>query len=66
MTNPLSGSSTTRTPGSAADTSRVRSVLALLITRISSGGRDCPSSDSSPGTMKVSSLCAQTITLMVT
>ena len=40
-TSPFLGSSITVTPGTDAATSRVASVLALLMTRISSGARNC-------------------------
>ena len=40
-TNLLQGSSSTRTPGTARAIAPVSSVLALLMTRISSGGRVC-------------------------
>jgi hypothetical protein len=54
-----------RTPGIARATAPVRSVLALLMTRISSGARVCASSKYRHVAMKVSSLWAQTITVTV-
>ena len=63
-TRPLRGSSTTRTCGICCATARVASVLALLMTRISSGGRDCARREWRHAARYCASLWAQTMTLI--
>ena len=62
-TRPLRGSSTTRTCGICSATARVASVLALLMTRISSGSRDCARREWRHAARYCASLWAQTMTL---
>ena len=65
-TSPFLGSSMTPPPGTARARAAVSSVLALLITMISSGGRVCASKEKRQAGRSCASLYAHTIAVIVT